>query len=74
MSSSMHVIYVMMIGGKKVRLQVEGAVSDLHAADTQYHKYCMSSFRGPRNVKSSLAQENEMPQNEAFMCVVGDLR
>ena len=34
----------------------------------------MSSFRGPRNVKSSVAQENELPQDEAFMCVVGDLR
>ena len=53
---------------------VEGAVSDSHAADTQYHKDCMLSFRGPRNVKSSVAQENEMPRDEAFMCVVGDLR
>ena len=55
-------------------MRAEGAVSDLHAADTQYHKDCMSSFRCPRNVKSSVAQENEMPLDEDFMCVVGDLR
>ena len=36
--------------GKQVRLRVESAVSDLHAADTQYHKDGISSFRGPRNV------------------------
>ena len=60
--------------GQQVRLRIEGTVSDLHAADTQYHKDCMSSFRGPRNVKSSAAQENEMSQDEAFMCVVDDLR
>ena len=59
--------------GQQVRLRVEGAVSDLHAADTQYHQDCMSSFRGLRNVKSSIALENEMPQVAAFMCVVGDL-
>ena len=56
--------------GQQVRLRVEGAVSDLHAADAQYHKDCMSSFRGPRNVKSFVAQKNEMLQDEAFMCVV----
>ena len=60
--------------GQQVRLRIEGAVSDLHAADAQYHKDCMSSFRGPRNVKACVAQKNEMPQDEAFMCVVGDLR
>ena len=38
MASSMHVIYVMVIRGQQVRLRVEGAVSDLHVADTQYHK------------------------------------
>ena len=60
--------------GQQVRLQVEGEVSDLHAADAQYLKDGMSSFRGPRNVKSSVAHTKEMLQEEAFMCVVGDLR
>ena len=60
--------------GQQVRLRVDGAVSDLHAAGTQYHKDSMSSFRHPRNIKSSVAQKNEMTQDKAFMCVVGDLR
>jgi hypothetical protein len=33
-----------------VHLRLEGAVSDLHAADAQYHKDCMSLFRGSRNM------------------------
>ena len=39
--------------GHQVRIRVEGAVSDLHAADEQYHKECMLLFRGPRNLKYS---------------------
>lgn len=31
--------------GNKVRVRVMTAVSDLHAADAQYHKDCMASFR-----------------------------
>ena len=34
----------------------------------------MPSFRGPCHVNSSVAQKNEIPQDEAFICVVGDLR
>ena len=56
MSSSMHVILRYDDWGQQVRLRIEGTVSDLHAADTQYHKDCMSSFRGPRTVKSSILQ------------------
>ena len=37
--------------GHQVRIRVEGAVSDLFAANRQYHKECMSLFRGPRNLK-----------------------
>ena len=37
--------------GHQVHISVEGAVSDLHAADGQYHKEGMLLFRGPRNLK-----------------------
>ena len=47
-------MYVMMSGDIKCGdIRVEGAVSDLHAADGQYHKECMLLFRGPRNLKYS---------------------
>ena len=38
---------------KKVRLQIEGAVSYSHAADAQYHKVCMSLFHSSRNIDRS---------------------
>ena len=31
----------------QVRVRVAGAVSDLHAADTRYHKSCHSKFMSP---------------------------
>ena len=34
----------------KVRVRIQGAISDLHAADARYHKDCKDSFMGPRNV------------------------
>jgi hypothetical protein len=34
----------------KLRVCVEGAVSDLHAADARFHVSCMSSFMVPRSV------------------------
>ena len=33
---------------QQVRIRVQGAASDLHAADAQYHKECMTKFMGPR--------------------------
>ena len=33
---------------QQVRIRVQGPVSDLHAADAQYHKECMTKFMGPR--------------------------
>ena len=39
--------------GHQVRIRVEGTVSDLHAADGQYHEECMLLFRCPRNLKYS---------------------
>ena len=38
---------------EQVRLRLEGAVSDLHAADAIYHKQCYSGFAASRSVKSA---------------------
>lgn len=37
----------------QVRVRVEGALSDLHAADARYHTSCMSSFMSPRSVSAA---------------------
>ena len=59
--------------GHQVRIRVEGAVSDLQAADGQYHKDCMSLFRGPRNLKYSGSVKVEQAEDEAFTRVVNYL-
>ena len=59
--------------GHQVRIRVEGAVSELHAADGQYYKECMSLFRGPRNLKYSGSVKVEQAEDEAFTRVVNHL-
>ena len=36
-----------------VRLRVQGAVSDLHAADAQYHLDCYNAFMSPKSIQES---------------------
>ena len=36
-----------------VRLRVQGAVSDLHAADAQYHLDCYNAFMSPKSIQAS---------------------
>ena len=57
---------------QQVRIRVEGAVSDLHAADAQYHKDCMSTLCGPRNIHSASHQSVQV-EDEAFNRVIHDL-
>ena len=39
---------------QQVRLRVQGAVSNLHAADAQYHKDCEAIFMSPpRNIQAA---------------------
>ena len=57
---------------QQVRIWVEGAVSDLHAADAQYHKDCMSTLCGPRNIHSASHQPVQV-EDEAFNRVIHDL-
>ena len=37
----------------KVKIRIQGAVSDLHAADARYNEDCRSSFMASRSVKSA---------------------
>ena len=46
-------------------------MSDLHAADAQYHKVCMSLFRGSRNIDKS--KDDTEQHDEAFTMLVKDM-
>ena len=35
-----------------VKIRIQGAVSDLHAADARYHEDCKSSFMAPCSIKA----------------------
>lgn len=57
-----------------VRLRIQGAVSDLHAADTQYHHDCYTAFTARRNISfassKSKANADLNPTEQAFQNVV----
>jgi hypothetical protein len=36
-----------------VKVRIQGAISDLHAADARYHEDCKSSFMEPRSVRAA---------------------
>ena len=48
----------------QVRVHVEGAISDLHAADGRYHVDCMSKFMNKRSVKYAHACSSYTTQDE----------
>ena len=56
----------------QVRLCVEGALSDLHAADGRYHVDCMTNFmkinKSQYDPKCSMQQQQE--QDEALKAVI----
>ena len=54
---------------EQVKLRVEGALTDLHAADAQYHKDCMSNFRGTRNLQY-VSKKSEQQEDNAFIQVI----
>ena len=45
-----------------VRLRLQGAVSDLHAADGQYHKDCQVTFMSSRNINAATKCSSSIPQ------------
>ena len=48
----------------QVRVHVEGAISDLHAADGRYHVDCMSKFMNTRSAKYAHACSSYTTQDE----------
>ena len=40
---------------EEVRLRVEGAISDLHAAEARYHVDCRARFMTTKHVKAAAA-------------------
>ena len=58
----------------QVRVRVEGALSDLHAADARYHVNCMASFMSPKSISAAknASKEDENTDN-AFDEVIGEM-
>ena len=48
--------------GEEVRIRLQGAVSDLHAADARYHQMCYRDFVNERNIK---AAQNKLDQTSS---------
>ena len=60
----------------EVRIRIQGAISDLHAADAVYHKTCHFRFMSPRNIsvtqRKSLSQKEE--PDKAFDTIVLEMQ
>ncbi len=62
---------------EQVHFRINGSLSDLHAADAQYHFDCFTQFTGERNIKyaSNIATKSESSACDlAFQHVVNTLR
>ena len=56
-----------------MNLRIGGAVSDLHAADAQYHKDCMAKCRSHRNIRATLsAEQYKSAIDEPFKMIADD--
>ena len=60
---------------EEVRVRVSGAVSDLHAADGQYHDDCYKQFMNHKNVQaaSNTATNFPKPDDSAFDALIEDI-
>ena len=56
-----------------VRIRVQGASSDLHAADGRYHDKCRKSFTNQKQIKAA-RNENQRDQDKAFQSVCETIR
>ena len=64
----------MMILPTKCRVRVEGALSDLHAADVRYHVNCMASFMSPKSISAAKnASKEDENTDPAFDEVIGEI-
>ena len=58
----------------QVKVCVEGAVSDLHAADAWYHVNCMTSFMSPKSVSAAINNSQEEEKADpAFDSVIDEM-
>ena len=60
----------------QVRLHVEGAVSDLHAADARYHVDCMANFTCPKSISGArnvTERNTNVEADLAFDSVIEDM-
>ena len=58
----------------QVRVRVEGALSDLHAADVRYHVNCMASFMSPKSISAAKnASKEDENTDPAFDEVIGEI-
>jgi len=59
----------------QVRLRVEGALSDLHAADARYHVNCMTCFMSPKSISAAKNSTNvDEPVDLAFDQVMDEMK
>ena len=60
---------------RSVRVRVNGALSDLHAADGQYHRDCYKSFISHGNVRSARTNvdHDDDDTGNAVIALVGDM-
>lgn len=57
----------------QVRVRVEGALSDLHAADARYHVSCMSSFMSSRSVSAASNSSQVKDVDQAFQDLLEEM-
>ena len=57
-----------------VKIRIQGAVSDLHAADARYHEDCKSSFMAPRSVRAaSSSTKPKETEDTAFQSTISQM-
>lgn len=58
----------------QVRVRVEGAISDLHAADARYHVDCMTTFMSPKSINAAQNASKEVDETDlAFNQVIDEM-
>ena len=58
----------------QVRIRIEGAVSDLHAADARYHVDCMANFMSPKSIFAAINRSQKVEKtDEAFNSVICEI-
>lgn len=61
---------------QQVQVWVQGVITDLHAADAQYHKDYEESFMAPDNIQAAKIKESHFKEyvNPAYELLVSELQ